>query len=144
MRLTENAKRPEMPEELVHRIAPTPLLVVHGEDDHLIALDEALRLFEEAGEPKRLLLAKRFGHAAAERALQQKRVRELYITHRFLEEHTRHAEDAVRDAIDQGATVEEVERGAAERLDKHGGIAARLRYRLNVPEPPRAEARVHL
>ncbi|MGQ0640902.1 MAG: baeRF10 domain-containing protein [Gemmatimonadaceae bacterium] len=85
-----------------------------------------------------------FGHAAAERALQQKRVRELYITHRFLEEHTRHAEDAVRDALDQGATVEEVERGAAERLDKHGGIAARLRYRLTVPEPPRAEARVHL
>jgi hypothetical protein len=84
-----------------------------------------------------------FGHSATERALQQMRVRELYLSHRFLEEHTRHAEDAVRDAIDQGATVEEVERDAAERLDKHGGIAARLRYRLVIPET-RAEATARL
>jgi hypothetical protein len=84
-----------------------------------------------------------FGPAATERALQQLRVRELYLSHRFIEEQTRHAEDAVRDAIDQGAIVEEVEREAAERLDKHGGIAARLRYRLVVPET-RAEATARL
>ena len=70
------------------------------------------------------------GRTATDRALQQKRVRELYLTHGFLEDHVRDAEDAVRDALDQGAAVEEVERRAAERLDRHGGIAARLRYRL--------------
>ena len=70
------------------------------------------------------------GRTATDRALQQKRVRELYLTHGFLEDHMRDAEDAVRDALDQGAAVEEVERLAAEQLDRHGGIAARLRYRL--------------
>jgi pimeloyl-ACP methyl ester carboxylesterase len=53
----------ESPEEVVATIAPTPLLLVHGRDDHLFSADEALRLFEAAGEPKRLLLAERFGHA---------------------------------------------------------------------------------
>ncbi|MGH7714087.1 MAG: hypothetical protein ACREOG_22595 [Gemmatimonadaceae bacterium] len=80
------------------------------------------------------------GRTAAQHALEQKRVRELYLTHRFIEEHTREAEDAVRDALDQGAMVEEVERAAAARLDKHGGIAARLRYRLTAPESATAAA----
>jgi hypothetical protein len=34
-----------------------------SKDDHLFPHDEAVRLFEGAGEPKRLLLAERFGHA---------------------------------------------------------------------------------
>jgi Bacterial archaeo-eukaryotic release factor family 10 len=75
------------------------------------------------------------GRTATDRALQEKRVRELYLSHGFLEDHMRDAEDAVRDALDQGAAVEEVERSAAERLDRYGGIAARLRYRLTVAEP---------
>lgn len=53
----------ESPEEVVGKIAPTPLLIVHGRDDQLFHEREAMRLFEGAGEPKRLLLADRFGHA---------------------------------------------------------------------------------
>jgi uncharacterized protein len=54
---------PEAPEEVVGRIAPTPLLVVHGRDDHFFDEEEAWRLYRSAGEPKRLMLASRFGHA---------------------------------------------------------------------------------
>jgi len=54
---------PESPEEVVGRIAPTPLILVHGRDDHFFEEEEAWRLYRKAGEPKRLLLATRFGHA---------------------------------------------------------------------------------
>lgn len=70
------------------------------------------------------------GPAATREALGQSRVRELYITHHYLEDHAAEAEDAVRAAIDQDATVEEVSGPAAEQLDAHGGMAARLRYRV--------------
>ena len=63
VRLTENAKQPQMPEELAHRISPTPLLVVHGRDDHYFDEEEAWRIYRAAGAPKKLLLADRFGHA---------------------------------------------------------------------------------
>lgn len=63
VRLPSGWEPTEAPEEVVGKIAPTPLLIVHGRDDHLFHEREALRLFEEAGEPKRLLLAERFGHA---------------------------------------------------------------------------------
>lgn len=70
------------------------------------------------------------GPAATRDALEQSRVRELYLTHPFIEEHAADAEDAVRKALAQGALVEEVSREAARQLDGHGGMAARLRYRL--------------
>jgi len=70
------------------------------------------------------------GPAATRQALDESRVRELYVTHRFLTDHGADATNAVRDAIDQGATVEEVSGGAAEQLDAHGGMAARFRYRI--------------
>jgi pimeloyl-ACP methyl ester carboxylesterase len=54
---------PDDPEAVVGRIAPTPLIVVHGRDDHFFEVEEAWRLYRRAGEPKRLLLASRFGHA---------------------------------------------------------------------------------
>lgn len=70
------------------------------------------------------------GPAQTRRALEQKRVSVLYFTHRSLEEHAAETEDAVRGAIDQGATVEEVSGSAAAELDRHGGMAAGLRYRV--------------
>ncbi len=70
------------------------------------------------------------GAAATRDALEQSRVRELYLTQTFIEEHAADAEDAVRQAMSQGAVAEEVSRDAARALDSHGGIAARLRYRL--------------
>jgi len=70
------------------------------------------------------------GPDATRRALERQAVRELYVTGRFVEDHMVEAEDAVRHAFDQGATVELVSRSAAVRLDAHGGVAARLRYHL--------------
>jgi pimeloyl-ACP methyl ester carboxylesterase len=63
VRLTEGWEWPEDPEAVVGRIAPTPVIIVHGRDDHLFDIEEAWRLYRRAGEPKRLLLASRFGHA---------------------------------------------------------------------------------
>ena len=57
-------------------------------------------------------------------------VRELYLTGSFIERHPAAAEDAVRAAIDQDAVVEQVAGDAEIELDAHGGIAARLRYRM--------------
>jgi len=53
----------EAPIDLVERIAPTPLLIVHGRDDHFFDEEEAWALYRRAGRPKRLMLAGRFGHA---------------------------------------------------------------------------------
>ena len=69
------------------------------------------------------------GPAATRAALDESRVRELYFTHSFIEEHSADAEDAVRKALGQGALVEEVSRKAAQRLEASGGMAARLRYK---------------
>ena len=69
------------------------------------------------------------GPAATRQTLDQARVRDLYITHRYLEDHAVEAEAAVRSALDQAAAVEEVSGVAAEQLDAHGGMAARLRWK---------------
>ncbi|MDO8501828.1 MAG: hypothetical protein Q7S20_08285 [Gemmatimonadaceae bacterium] len=82
------------------------------------------------------------GPAETRHALEQSRVRDLYLTHAFIEDHAADAEDAVRKALAQGALVEEVSREAARQLDGHGGMAARLRYRLPDVEPPTPEAEI--
>jgi hypothetical protein len=74
------------------------------------------------------------GPAATRATLDQSRVRELYVTRRYLESHAAEAEAAVRSAFDQCASVEEVSGVAAAALDAHGGMAARLRYRLQSEE----------
>jgi hypothetical protein len=56
-------------------------------------------------------------------------VRELYVTHRYVEDHVDEAEVAVRIALDQDAAIEEISGEAAERLDEFGGMAAGLRFR---------------
>lgn len=63
VRATPVWERTEEPADLVARIAPTPLLLVHGADDHFFDVEEAWLLYRRAGQPKRLLLASRFGHA---------------------------------------------------------------------------------
>lgn len=63
VRLSETWSGPEDPEAVVGRIAPIPLILVHGRDDHFLEEDEAWRLYRRAGQPKRLMLARRFGHA---------------------------------------------------------------------------------
>jgi pimeloyl-ACP methyl ester carboxylesterase len=63
VRLPERWDEPESPEDVVGKIAPTPVVIIHGIDDHLFAPDHARRLYEAADEPKRLLLGDGFGHA---------------------------------------------------------------------------------
>ncbi|MDQ4005459.1 MAG: lysophospholipase [Actinomycetota bacterium] len=63
VRLSPLARVSEMPEDVIGRISPTPVLVVHGRDDHFFDEEEAWRLYRAARTPKRLMLAARFGHA---------------------------------------------------------------------------------
>jgi pimeloyl-ACP methyl ester carboxylesterase len=63
VRLSPTWSDPEDPEAVVGRIAPTPLILVHGRDDHFFEEEEVWRLYRRAGHPKRLLVARRFGHA---------------------------------------------------------------------------------
>ena len=46
----------------VQRLSPVPLLVVHGEDDQVVPLEQGLRIYEAAGEPKMLRVLPRGGH----------------------------------------------------------------------------------
>lgn len=50
------------PQDVVHRIAPRPLLVVHGERNRLHVPEEARALYEHAGEPRELVLLPGAGH----------------------------------------------------------------------------------
>jgi uncharacterized protein len=58
------APGPRSPVELVGAIAPIPLLLVHGEDDHYFPAEQARLLYESAGEPRTLWIEPAgFGHA---------------------------------------------------------------------------------
>ena len=128
---------------IIARLAPQRVRVLEGLDVHASdaeiaaatrqgastmreAADLAIinEIVEQANGGTRAAL----GSVSTRRALSEKRVRELYLTHRYREDSPSDAETAVRLALAQGAQVEEVSRTAAERLDPLGGIAARLRY----------------
>ncbi len=50
------------PEKLVHRISPRPLLIVHGEADDVVPVEQARRLYEAAERPKELCVLPGVGH----------------------------------------------------------------------------------
>jgi alpha-beta hydrolase superfamily lysophospholipase len=50
------------PEAAVDRIAPRPLLLVHGDRNELHSPDESRELYRRAGDPKRLVLLEDAGH----------------------------------------------------------------------------------
>jgi pimeloyl-ACP methyl ester carboxylesterase len=54
---------PAAPFELVPRIAPTPLLIVHGDADTYFPVEHAHQLFDAAADPKELWIEPGFGHA---------------------------------------------------------------------------------
>jgi pimeloyl-ACP methyl ester carboxylesterase len=54
---------PLPPDQAAARIAPVPLLIVHGDQDKYFPLEHARRLYEAAGEPKELWTEPGFGHA---------------------------------------------------------------------------------
>jgi pimeloyl-ACP methyl ester carboxylesterase len=63
IRLPATWEAPEAPVEVIGKIAPTPVVLVHGRDDRLFTQDHARALYEAAGDPRRLLLGAPFGHA---------------------------------------------------------------------------------
>ncbi|QXJ25575.1 alpha/beta fold hydrolase [Actinomadura graeca] len=56
---------PEAPHEVAGRIAPAPLLVVHGDADPFFPLEHGRQLYEAAGDPRELWIEPGFGHAEA-------------------------------------------------------------------------------
>ena len=54
---------PESPVEVVGRIAPTPLLLVHGDRDAYFGLEHPRALYAAAGQPAELWVVPGFGHA---------------------------------------------------------------------------------
>lgn len=46
----------------IDRVAPRPLLIMHGEDDDLVSPDDARVLYERAEEPKELVMLPGVGH----------------------------------------------------------------------------------
>lgn len=54
---------PEAPVEVVGRISPIPLLLVHGDRDHYFPVEHPEALYAAAGEPKEMWLLPGFGHA---------------------------------------------------------------------------------
>ncbi|HEX8732917.1 MAG TPA: alpha/beta fold hydrolase [Ktedonobacterales bacterium] len=53
------------PERVIARIAPRPVLLIHGTDDEMIPVTHAYRLFEAAREPKDLWIAPAANHCGA-------------------------------------------------------------------------------
>ncbi len=54
---------PMPPAEAAARIAPTPLLIVHGDKDHFFPVDHAHQLHAAANDPRELWIIPGFGHA---------------------------------------------------------------------------------
>jgi hypothetical protein len=50
------------PQDVVHRIAPRPLMIVHGERNRLHVPEEAREMYERAGEPRELVFLPGAGH----------------------------------------------------------------------------------
>lgn len=63
VRVVSAFDRVEAPADLVGKISPIPLVIVHGRDDHFFDEEQAWLLYRRAEAPKRLLVADRFGHA---------------------------------------------------------------------------------
>jgi alpha-beta hydrolase superfamily lysophospholipase len=62
VRLPSSWDEPESPQDVIRKISPTPVILVHGRTDHLFSVEHAFRLYEAAGDPKRLFVSDRFGH----------------------------------------------------------------------------------
>ncbi len=73
------------------------------------------------------------GAEATHQALVLAQVADLVVSDRFVHEHPEEARTLVRSAFAQGAQVIEVEGEAQARLDAHGGVAAVLRFTVNLP-----------
>ena len=50
------------PIDRIAKIAPRPLLLVHGDRDEVVAVSHAYRLYDKAGEPRQLIIVEGAGH----------------------------------------------------------------------------------
>jgi fermentation-respiration switch protein FrsA (DUF1100 family) len=50
------------PIDYIARISPRPLLIVHGDKDETVSVDDARRLYAKAGEPKKLVIVEGAEH----------------------------------------------------------------------------------
>jgi fermentation-respiration switch protein FrsA (DUF1100 family) len=50
------------PEDVIRRIAPRPILLIHAGDDTLVSPEESESLYDRAGDPKKLLILPGVGH----------------------------------------------------------------------------------
>lgn len=57
------ASPPESPVEVIGRISPIPVLIVHGDRDHYFPVEHPEALYAAAREPKELWLEEGFAHA---------------------------------------------------------------------------------
>jgi pimeloyl-ACP methyl ester carboxylesterase len=62
-RLADRWDEPESPVEVVGRITPIPLLLVHGDADAYFTMDHPRALAAAAGDPTELWVVRGFGHA---------------------------------------------------------------------------------
>ncbi|MCX6004985.1 MAG: alpha/beta fold hydrolase [Chloroflexi bacterium] len=51
-----------MPLQYIEKIAPRPLLLVHGDGDETVPVEHAHRLYEKAGDPKTMVILQGAGH----------------------------------------------------------------------------------
>lgn len=65
LRLRIGAPAGRDPIDLVSRVAPRPILLIHGSDDAQVPVSHARRLFAAAGEPKELWIVEGGGHSDA-------------------------------------------------------------------------------
>jgi hypothetical protein len=54
---------PVPPADAAAKVAPTPLLIVHGDADEFFPVEHAHQLYRAANEPKELWIEAGFGHA---------------------------------------------------------------------------------
>jgi dipeptidyl aminopeptidase/acylaminoacyl peptidase len=57
-----NRLRQVRPEFYIHEIAPRPVILIHGEDDKVVLITHAYRLYQSAEDPKRIFTIPGAGH----------------------------------------------------------------------------------
>jgi len=65
MAITRRSPHRVAPEERIGKLAPRPVLIIHGTRDYLITPRHAERLYQAAGEPRVLWWAEGSEHAQA-------------------------------------------------------------------------------
>lgn len=65
MLLTRTSLSQAQPVREIGKIAPRPVLLIHGDRDHLVPVEHAHALYQAAGEPRTLWIASGSGHVQA-------------------------------------------------------------------------------